>query len=117
MVQGCKDESRQCCVQSWPVQLVESGGVHIDTWKGGGRWILEHGGGGGMDFLTLRGAVEGAGAGLSGDCVAFWNRREGLELEYIHDGRWAVPSQARQRSEQKVSVACLLVVHCSRNKK
>jgi hypothetical protein len=33
---------------------------------------LEHGGGG-MGFLTLRGAV--AGAGLSGDCVAFWNRR------------------------------------------
>ena len=26
MVQDCKDEGRQCCVQSWPVQLVESDG-------------------------------------------------------------------------------------------
>ncbi len=26
MVQDCKDEGRQCCVQSWPVQLVETDG-------------------------------------------------------------------------------------------
>jgi len=54
---------------------------------GDGSWNMAAAAG----WISLPYGEPWKGQGLSGDCVAFWNRKGGFEIEYIHDGRWAVP--------------------------